>query len=245
MAPSLDDRDSDRRVLRAGDTVRRPIGYWTPAVHALLNHLESVGFEDVPRVVGVDEESEVVTFVEGQTPTRGASDWSEWAGEEILFSVGALLRRYHDAAASFDPPAWARWQATSGPTSGKLVCHNDLYPGNVVFRDGAPVGIIDFDFAHPADPLWDVVVAAWHWVPLSVELMGEQVPESAWPLRLRLFLDGYGVAPDQRPDILPIVADLTRRMRANRERDGHPTERFDLSLAALGRQWAALLDAVT
>ncbi len=30
---------------RAGDTVRRPAGPHSPPVHALLTHLESVGFE--------------------------------------------------------------------------------------------------------------------------------------------------------------------------------------------------------
>ena len=31
-------------VVRSGDTVRRNAGPWTPAVHALLRHLEYVGF---------------------------------------------------------------------------------------------------------------------------------------------------------------------------------------------------------
>ena len=39
-------------VLRHGDTVLRPAGPWTPAVHALLIHLENAGFTGSPRVVG-------------------------------------------------------------------------------------------------------------------------------------------------------------------------------------------------
>ena len=31
-------------VVRVGDTVRRPAGPWTPAVHALLTHLHEAGF---------------------------------------------------------------------------------------------------------------------------------------------------------------------------------------------------------
>jgi hypothetical protein len=42
-------------VVRVGDTVRRPINEWTPAVHALLKHLESVGFTGSQRVLGIDE----------------------------------------------------------------------------------------------------------------------------------------------------------------------------------------------
>lgn len=36
------DKGSVTTVRRVGDTIRRPVGEWTPAVHALLTHLESV-----------------------------------------------------------------------------------------------------------------------------------------------------------------------------------------------------------
>ncbi|WP_199565450.1 hypothetical protein [Spongiactinospora rosea] len=42
-------------VVRVGDTVHRPAGLWTPAVHALLSHLHSAGFEGAPRPLGIDE----------------------------------------------------------------------------------------------------------------------------------------------------------------------------------------------
>jgi hypothetical protein len=41
---------SGRPIVRIGETVRRPPGYWTSAVHGLLRHLESIGFEAAPRV---------------------------------------------------------------------------------------------------------------------------------------------------------------------------------------------------
>src|SRR5262249_49783642 len=37
------------------DTVRRPAGPWTPAVHALLTHLHAAGFHGAPRPLGIDE----------------------------------------------------------------------------------------------------------------------------------------------------------------------------------------------
>jgi hypothetical protein len=55
---------------RVGSTVHRATGPWTPAVHALLRHLERVGFE-APRVIGIDEEGrEVLTFVAGRASIR-------------------------------------------------------------------------------------------------------------------------------------------------------------------------------
>lgn len=55
-------------AVRAGDTVRRSAGPWTPAVHALLAHLADKGFADAPRPLGFDEQGrEVLTFLEGET----------------------------------------------------------------------------------------------------------------------------------------------------------------------------------
>ena len=54
-------------VVRVGDTVRRQTGLWTPAVHALLAHLKSVGFGDAPTVLGSDDQGrEVLRHVEGE-----------------------------------------------------------------------------------------------------------------------------------------------------------------------------------
>ena len=39
-------------VRRRGDVVIRDTGPWTPAVHALLRHLEDAGFAAAPRLAG-------------------------------------------------------------------------------------------------------------------------------------------------------------------------------------------------
>lgn len=44
----LDGGNMSGRVVRVGDTVRRPAGPWTQAVHALLAHLHAVGFHGAP-----------------------------------------------------------------------------------------------------------------------------------------------------------------------------------------------------
>src|SRR6266571_8458103 len=56
-------------VFRDAGTVRRPAAASSPAVLALLRHLEAVGFPGSPRVVdsGYDEDgNEVLTYVEGE-----------------------------------------------------------------------------------------------------------------------------------------------------------------------------------
>ena len=54
------------RVVRIGDTVRRPLRAASPATHALLRHLEKVGFDGAPRLLGVDEQGrEVLGYIPG------------------------------------------------------------------------------------------------------------------------------------------------------------------------------------
>jgi Phosphotransferase enzyme family len=150
------------RVVRVGDSVRRPTGRWSGAVHILLRHLEEVGFEGAPRIPGIDDEGrEVLSYL----PTERAWPYSE----EALIHAGSLIRRLHDALASFVPPAGAVWRY---PASGKhtgpdsRVGHNDLGPNNTVFAGGRPYGFIDWDLAGPAGPLDDLALAAINFTPL-------------------------------------------------------------------------------
>ncbi len=54
-------------VIRSGNTVRRSVGPWTPAVHALLRHLEQQGFTGAPRVHGMDDrDREVLDYCPGE-----------------------------------------------------------------------------------------------------------------------------------------------------------------------------------
>ena len=152
-------------VVRVGDTVRRPVAAHTPGVHALLSHLEHRGFDGAPRVLGHDERGrEVLTYVPGDVAAH--FDPPPWVlTDEALVSVVALVRRFHDAVRGFVPPADALWSWPPPPAyQGDLIGHNDVCRENVVFRDGRAVALIDFDYAAPVTPAWDVASVARHWV---------------------------------------------------------------------------------
>ena len=154
-------------VVRVGDTVRRPVGPFTPAVRALLGHFERVGFRGAPRWRGTDDRGrDVLDFVDGDVGIPPYPPWT--ADDDLVVSVATLQRDAHRAARDFRPPESAAWQDTMVPDAlrGTLVCHNDLCVGNVVVRDGRAVAFIDWDFAAPVDPLLDIAIAARHWVPL-------------------------------------------------------------------------------
>jgi len=42
-------------VVRIGQAVHRATGPWSTAVHGLLQHLETQGFESAPRFLGTDQ----------------------------------------------------------------------------------------------------------------------------------------------------------------------------------------------
>ena len=154
-------------VHRIGDTVRRPVAPCRAATHALLAHLASAGFDGAPRVLASDAATETLTYLDGRAgvPPLGADMLTDAA----LVSVAQLLRRYHQAVASFDPAGY-RWprRVPARFTTG-LVSHNDVHPANLVFRDGRAVALIDFDLAGPGSAIWDFTAAARYWAPLQDE----------------------------------------------------------------------------
>jgi Ser/Thr protein kinase RdoA (MazF antagonist) len=177
-------------VVRVGDTVRRATGPWTPAVHALLRHLETRGFDGAPRVLGRDPAGrEVLSYVAGQTAPASLDGVRS---DDVLAAVARMARRYHQAVADFVAPPGAAWQHTVGaPRVGDVICHNDIAPWNLVFDDARPLALIDWDFAAPAPREWDVAYALWRFVPIY------PAPEFGGPdeqaRRIRLFCDAYGL----------------------------------------------------
>ena len=154
--------DPHRRVERVGDTVRRPMHAWSGSVHALLRHLEDIGFPWSPRVLGIDEHGrEILTYLEGDSGPEG---WSSVVPAAGLTAMARLLRDYHDAIATYRPAT--DWAGTSGaPAEGELICHGDFGPWNLVWRGTTPVGILDWDYAWPKPPRHDVAYALEYVAP--------------------------------------------------------------------------------
>jgi hypothetical protein len=193
-------------AVRVGDSVRRRAGPWTPAVHALLRHLEAARFE-APRVLGMDDlRREILSFIPGEAHSGTLEPMPDRLfDEDNLIAAAKLLRRFHDVVAGFEPPPEAKWRMTA-PTSHDLICHNDWTPWNTVFRDGRPAVMLDWDLAGPGSRLWDVVNAAYCWIPLFSRERLFDLTERA--KRLGLFCDAYGV--DDRATVIPTMLSRIR-----------------------------------
>lgn len=188
-------------VVKVGDTVRRSTGRWSPAIHELLRHFESAGFDGAPRFLGLAEDGrEILTFVEGEPGHAPVP-----AGDDVVVALGELLRRMHDAQEGFVPPADAAWQAFPGEQDhGEVVCHNDLYWTNVVFTDGLPTALIDWDVAVPGDRVADIGSAASYWAPLRIDAQALEwgLPLDRRGARLRLLCDAYRLDTEGRMRLL-------------------------------------------
>src|SRR5262249_60322881 len=125
--PPLPGGNVSAGVVRVGDTVRRPAGPHTPAVHALLSYLRAAGFEGAPRPLGIDDRGrEVLTFIPGAVPWPDRFDLLE--PRQRLARAARLIREFHDAVAGFVAPASAQWQMLI-PAHGEPEIHAHHEPG--------------------------------------------------------------------------------------------------------------------
>lgn len=179
----------------------------------------------------------MLTFIDGEV-ARGAEFIPDEGGrfdlrlpdfvwrDDVLKCLGALLRAYHDAAATF-PWAGREWCYTTREPV-ETICHNEVFPSNTVFRDGVPVALIDWDTAAPGPRAWDLGWTAWRWVPFfrdeKCRATGLPTGVADKARRFRMLLDAYGIERD------------LRIVQAGIERSRHFLEQ-QLQFAARGSEW--------
>ncbi|HEU5380240.1 MAG TPA: aminoglycoside phosphotransferase family protein [Ktedonobacteraceae bacterium] len=220
-------------VSRTADTVRRSVGPWSQASHAVLEYLERVGFDGAPRFLGIDAQGrEVLSYIPGQTISEANRPEVSPAR---LKSAARLLRRLHDALEGFHLPEGVTWHPRyhPHPEDGPVwVCHMDAHPANTIFQGDQAVAFIDWDMVGPVPRAWDVAWSAYSYAPLADDevcrRMGWQTPPDRMG-RLRLFCDAYGLAAAERGRLPDLVIRLARQQIADIDRaakEGVESARF-------------------
>jgi hypothetical protein len=207
-------------VVRVGDTVRRPPRPSSEAVRALLLHLEGCEFDGAPRFLDVDEQGrDVLSFVAGEVPLPPYPEWA--MTDRALRSMGELLARFHEASASFDQASVTGWELDwADPGGGPVICHNDGFPENVVFRDGVAVALIDFDMAGPGRPLWDLAIATQEWLPLHAPSTRRDHPAGLASVeRLGHLARAYGVSAEDAVALVDSIVEERAHAAANVRRE--------------------------
>jgi Phosphotransferase enzyme family len=170
--------------------------------------------------LGIDEQGrEVLSFVAGEVHRHPLPP--EAAGDEVLVALARLVRALPEASAGWVPPPGAVWAGTSASAGriterAELVSHRDYATGNVVFRDGLPVALIDFDLARPTTRLYDIANALWFWAPLKWGDPLDRAPALAdadVPHRVAVFADA--MTARQRAGLAPLAVDMARRYHEN------------------------------
>ncbi len=219
-------------VVRHGDRVTKPAGPATAAIHDFQRHLIARGCDFVPVPHGIEDGRQTLDFVEGTVVGDGDERPAWVAADETLLAVAELQRRLHEAAVSYEPPSNAGFSVPYLPEIGRgdLVCHNDLGVSNVVFStDGehaVPVGVIDWDYAAPVDPLFDIAVALRHWVPLwNPSDLAEPYADIDQRARVDAWADVFELDRSARHRLIVMVrayVDVARSVVLERAQAGEP-----------------------
>jgi hypothetical protein len=229
-------------VVRKGDTVRRPVGSWTPAVHDLLHHLTAVGFSGSPQILGIDEsDREVLEFVPGEVGNLSAAEpLSRWfRTPESCWSIGRWIRAFQSAQEGFVPDPAKPWRRAAGTFlhSGQVIVHHDVSPYNTVRRQDDSMVVLDWDFARPGDPIEDLAWAAWRWVPLMAGtrwhaeygIGADEDVRQRQRDNLAALLDGYGPSTRQ----LEVLADAIEKQMTDHALTLEDMARTDPAFARL------------
>ena len=166
-------------VVRVGSTVRRRPAPNVDFAHRLLQFLDDRHFTAVPRYPGTDDAGrEVLSFIDGWVPPN--LEYSAWSAGQLA-AVARLLRQFHDATSG-----------TELAGAHETVCHGDVSPTNVVWRNGTPVALLDFDQAGPGDRIDDIAYMRWTFVLAGQDHHG-LVGTRLRARRLRLVCDACGL----------------------------------------------------
>jgi hypothetical protein len=199
-------------VVRVDDEVLRPANAHSESIHRFLSSLAGVGFDGAPVPVGIDPDGrERLKYIEGDVAIPPYPSWAQT--DDALASVASLMRAFHEASRRVDHASVSWSDELADPSGGTIVCHNDVCLENVVFRDGAAVGLLDFDFAAPGRPLFDVAQFARMCVPIDDEVSTEPF---GWepadkPARLRVVADAYGLDRPARHELVQILSESIAR----------------------------------
>ena len=191
-------------IFKEGKKVYRPKPFNHIEVHKFLDYLQSRGSRITPKVIGITDHQEVLSFMKGtvynELPFALQTD-------KMLKTAAKLLKKFHDLSRGY---IWhlegnEQWLLPA-QEHVELICHGDFAPYNVTIVGEYAKAIIDFDTIHPGSAMWDIAYAIYRWVPF--EAGGDL---QAQIRKAKVFLTAYN---SEWRDNETFVYVLTRRLEA-------------------------------
>lgn len=175
------------------------------------------------------------------------SRWTFHADEQTRARLRAIAAQGHDVAALVSLYKRAAVEADRGPPAGEDgILHGDWHPGNMIFRAGRVVAVVDFDSARTGPRLHDLANGALQFALARVGLDADQWPDGLDAARFAAFCRGYArIAGPVRTDAIPalmgeaVIAETAAAIAETGTFGGHDPAPF-LRMAARKATW--LLD---
>lgn len=224
----------DNNVYRRKNVVIRPVEQSSAYVHSLMEHFFKKGLP-VPRALeSEDPEFEAVEYIEGERvhPYK----WTD----EALFKIGTLVKKLHEASDTYRPDTSAAWKPWYLREIGKpeVYSHGDIAPWNIITKDGMPVGIIDWEFAGPIDPIVELARVCWLFPQLfddDIAAMYDLPSPVKRAKQVRIITDAYGLPQKAREEFLHVIIETVICETAHEAIDAKVT--FESSGPLWGMAW--------
>jgi aminoglycoside phosphotransferase len=190
----------EKKVCKENDTVSRPLEPWSGNIHLLLRHFYNNALP-VPKVIKTDTTHEYLEYINGEQihPRK----WND----EALAEAAKLVKKLHTAAKAFDYNRTMEWKPWYLRELGRpeLCSHGDIAPWNIITRGNNIVGLIDWEYAGPIDPIIELARACWLFPQLADDDLGALYDLPSPRERgkqVRLMLDIYGLTKHERKTFL-------------------------------------------
>jgi thiamine kinase-like enzyme len=186
----------EKNVLKQGNHVLRPIEPWSKNIHRLLVHFQNHGLP-VPKIIKTDNKYEYLEYINGEIihPNKWNND--------LLVEIAKLVKAIHESAKTFTSNKkmeWKPWYLRELENL-TLCSHGDIAPWNVITKKNEIVGLIDWEYGGPIDPIIELARVCWLF-PQLVDDDLKNLYKLPTPKKraeqVRLIVDIYGLSKTER-----------------------------------------------
>jgi hypothetical protein len=186
----------EKEVYKKDNMVLRPIESWSPNIHLLLTHFYNNGLP-VPKIIKTDNTYEYLEYINGEQihPYK----WNN----ESLVEIANLVKKLHNTAKTFEYNENMEWKPWYLRELGKpeLYSHGDIAPWNIITNGNKIIGLIDWEYAGPIDPIIELARVCWLFPQLVDDDLGKlyELPSpKERGEQVRLIIDIYGLNKNER-----------------------------------------------
>lgn len=141
---------SHKNVFKKGDFLYKEKDEKSSEIVTLLRKLEKSEFTKFGRLIKEDQKFLIFEYIEGFVPDNIGRTTNNQ-----LYEATKILKEYHDVVANFYD------------YKEILMCHGDLTPNNMVFAEGKPIAIIDWNSIYIGHRYEDLAYMIMTWLDIA------------------------------------------------------------------------------